>query len=142
MISGIIEILKENAAVQSQVGTDSNAMVKVYPVRYPQGEGKNAQVPDKYYVVYKTPGQPVQGKFCTNSLQQASFNVHCCADEYPKTDSMAEAAIEALNNQQAVTDVGYNFQSIFFTGDYDTFDENARRFVRVVSFTCHVFKEA
>lgn len=137
MIDGIIEILKEDAAVQSEVGMDSNAKVKVYPVRYPQKEGKNAEVPDKYLVVYKTPGQPVQGKACTVESMQANFNVHCCADEYSKADALFWAVTDALNNKNATTDAGFRFDSIYFTGDYDTFDENARRFVRVVSFACH-----
>lgn len=140
MISGIIEILKEDTGVSSVTGLDTNTKTKVYPVRLPQSEEKTI-VPAKYLVIYKTQGNPAQGKGCTDPFQQMNFNVHCCADQYPDVDALMVAVVEALGNLAGVeTGSGanhYRFNSIWYVSDYDTFDENARRFVRVVSFGCN-----
>ena len=140
MIAGPITILKENATVESVLGRDSTTKVKVYPVRVPQKEGSDPVYPDQYLVVYKTPGQPVHGKGCRGEMELANFNVHCCASNYSKIDRLMEVVVDALQTSETVESEGYRYQGIWCTGDYDSFDEPARRFVRVVSFSTHSTK--
>ncbi len=137
MITGILEILVEDVTVEAKVGRDTNAKVKVYPVRYPQKEGANAGVAEKYYIVYKTPGSVVHGKGC--SSMQSNFNVHCCATNYSDADEMFKIVMDVLNHNDQITttDAGIRFNGIWYVSDYDTYDENAKRFTRVVSFSCH-----
>jgi len=139
MINGIIEILIESAEIEAKVGRDSNTKVRVYPVRAPQKEGQSPNAPERYYVAYKTPGQPVMGKGCVGELELSNFNIHCCATNYSDVDEMFKLLLPLLNrnNEVITTDAGFKFQGIWHVTDYDSFDENAQRFTRVVSFSCH-----
>jgi hypothetical protein len=136
MIDGAIEIMTESVAVQSIVGRDTKTKVKVYPVRYPQEEGKTV-APDKYFVLYKAQGVPTGGKFCPGQLDQAVFNVNCCAENYSDTDEMYNVVRELFDGMAYDTTL-YSFESIWYQTDYDSFDEQANRYIRVVSFACHV----
>jgi hypothetical protein len=143
MITGIIEIMVESVDLQAKVGVDPSGNVKVYPVRYPQrvGADPNSEpnAPERYFVIYKMPGQPVQGKGCVGELELCNFNVNCCATNYADADEMFRILLGLLNrnNEVITTDAGIKFQGIWHTSDYDSFDDSARRFMRVASFSCH-----
>lgn len=132
MIQGIIEILIDDTGVQQLVGTD------VFPVRFPQEDGKLGGL-SRYLTVYKTPGQPTQSKDFTSGLDLDNFNVNCYASNYSDAYGIYEAVRLALDKRSIAftTDSGFTYNGIWFNSDYDAFDDSARKFIHVLSFSCH-----
>jgi len=135
MIQGIIEILSEDATVQSLVGRNkANTKYKIYPVRVPQSEVQDF---NDYIAVAKTETATFDGKFCSGGLNLATFNVIIYSKTgYQRADDIHEACVMALNQKTWNTDAGIFFDSIWFKTDYDTFDDAAQVYVRVASYSC------
>lgn len=141
MIQGIIEILKENTGVQNLVGLNvTSERYKIYPVRYPQKEGKETDIDESYITVYKTGSSPEQSKDFSSGLDLVSFNVNCYASNYPGAYNLYEAVRLALDNRdlEYTTEAGFIYNGIYMTTDYDAYDDSALRYIHVASFSCHV----
>src|SRR4051812_39580180 len=115
MIQGPIDILINDAGVQALLGTGTEGKYKVYPVRYPQKEGKETSI-DKYITVYKTAGQPSFAKGCFSSLRQSAFNVNIYAENYEDLDAIFEAVVVALDTREG-TFKGVDFIDISYSTD-------------------------
>lgn len=108
MTSGIIEILIENAGVQTAVGQDIRSKYKVYPVVAPQ----YAQTP--YITVSEESIRPTLGKSCPSTLDAARYHIMVFSTDFLETETIQEACRLALDNGQGfTTDVGAEFGSVY-----------------------------
>jgi|SRR5688572_19307199 len=131
MIQGVIEILLDASAVTTLVGNKSaqSSEYKIYPVVATQGETA------PYIIAAKTPGTPLQMKGQGSDLDTSNFQLLIYGDTYELIDDIHEACRIALDNKTSVTDNGINFDRIWFTGDYDSFDKEAQKLVRIANYS-------
>jgi hypothetical protein len=135
MIQGIIEILSEDTNVLALVGTYGDNIPKVFPVRAPQQAIADNDL-DYWITASKDVSTPNDAKACDGGLDSANVTVMIYGQEYSKVDDIYEAVRAALNQRAYTTDAGINLASMVLVSDYDAFDDNAQRIVRVSKYLC------
>lgn len=108
MISGINEILTENSALTTLIGED-----KVFPVAVTEG----TELP--YLAVSLARINVDEMKANASGFYYGLVNVNVHAEDYDQMEAVSEAVIDALDNINAVTDTGHNFQHIYVTNAFD-----------------------
>jgi hypothetical protein len=118
MISGVIQVLVKNAAVQAVAQLNrAGDKYKVYPIRADQGES----VP--YITVRLAQNDPVTNsdKEEPSHLDYARVNVTCFSTTYREVELMAEACRSALDYFSG-TEVGYHLQKMYLVDEVDGFE--------------------
>jgi hypothetical protein len=116
MTSGIIEILIENATVQSLVGVDGRGKYKVYPVFAPEG------VSWPYVVVSEVSLNPTLAKGCPSDLDYPRYNVLVYSLDFRQTELIQAACRACLDTGSGfTTDAGAEFHSIYMVDRQDLF---------------------
>lgn len=131
MTSGIIEILIENATIQTLIGQNvAGDKYKVYPVVCPQGENQ------PYITVYKGGAGPLPSlsKELASSLDYPTVTVVAWAKNFRKTELIFEAVRAALDNQAAITDAGYIFSRIWLIDSRELYDNDAELYANMMTF--------
>lgn len=108
MISGINEILNENAPLIAIIGED-----KIFPMVVSEG------VEPPFLATSLGSQGPTNAKNETSGLDfpQVNINVHC--KDYDSLEEVSDAVREALDNINATTDAGYTFPKIWFANQFD-----------------------
>lgn len=136
MMQGIIEILTENAGVQTIVGRNAdNTKYKVYPVITPQKEKP------PYVVCALTGSDPVQAKNCRSTLDKENFDCLIYSTNYEEGHEIDVAIRAALDQASGTTDdTNIHFDSIWFVSRRDAAVEGKEGmiYVRVASYSCQV----
>lgn len=129
MTSGIIEILIENAGVQTIVG-QSGFKYKVYPVVAPQ------RTEPPYITVFKGQNNAVLSlsKDIESQLDYPLVTVNCWSKNFRETELIHEAVRAALDNQGFTTDAGYVFNRVWLVDDRDGFDQEQNFYVHVAVY--------
>lgn len=119
MTSGIIEILIENASVQSLVGMDSRGQYKIYPTRAPEG----VEVVDTpYIIVSEVSLNPTLSKGCPSTLDYPRYNVLVYSTNFRETELIQEACRICLDSGNSfTTDAGADFNLIYMIDRQDLF---------------------
>lgn len=114
MTSGIIEILRENAAVQTLVGQDERAKYKIYPFVAPQ------KVREPYILVSEVSMNPSLSKGCPSTLDFPNYQVNCYGLSFLDMEILQEACRVALDTGSGfTTDAGAEFGAIYMTNRQD-----------------------
>jgi hypothetical protein len=136
MTSGIIEILIENAGVQALEGIRNTAgtKYKVYPTVCPQGETQ------PYIIVsmVSNDGQTSLDKTNVSGLDYPQYNVLCYATNFRTTELMHAACRAAIDNIEATTDAGAEFERIWMVNERDLFDNQAQLYVKTTTYKAEV----
>lgn len=135
MMQGVIEILIEDATVQTVVGRNAaNDKYKVYPVITPQKEKP------PYVVLALTGSDPVQAKNCRSTLDKENFDCLIYSNNYEQGHAIDIAIRAALDGKNSVTENGIHFDNIWFVSRRDAAVQGAEAmiYVRVASYSCQV----
>lgn len=128
MIAGINEILDENAALTTLLGSD-----KIYPVAIPEG----VDLPFLATSVARKRGDEIKGN--ASGFHYCLVNVNVHAANYDDLESIEEAVVDALDSQSFTTSAGpYTFTQVHFENSFDRPDMFAntptQQYVRTVQF--------
>jgi hypothetical protein len=135
MINGVIEILVENAGVQTAIGLDKDALrYKVFPVLCPPTE----VVP--YMICALSGSTPTLSKELASDLDLESFEIFIFTQTYEQGHNIDLAIRAALDNARGTTDTTLvHFDKIWFTSRRDAQVQGREGiYTRVVSYACHV----
>lgn len=135
MMQGIIEILTEDAGVQTVVGMNATSTkYKIYPVITPQTEKP------PYVVCALTGSTPAQTKDCVSTLDNENFDCLIYSNNYEQGHAIDIAIRAALDGKQSNTDNGIHFSKIWFQSRRDAAVEGKEGmiYVRVASYACEV----
>lgn len=135
MMQGIIEILTENAGVQSAVGVNEAGLkYKIYPVISPQKEKP------PYVVCALTGSEPTLGKDCVSTLDKENFDCLIYATNYEEGHEIDIAIRAALDGKKSVTENGIHFNYIWFVSRRDAAVEGKEGLIyaRIASYSCEV----
>lgn len=131
MTSGIIEILTENAGVQTIVGLNERGdKYKIFPVVAPQKTEPN------YITVFKGQNNATisLSKDLESMLDYPLVTINSWSKSFRDTELMFEAVRDALDNQGFTTDAGYTFNRVWLVDDRDGFDNEQQLYVHVAVF--------
>jgi hypothetical protein len=118
MTSGIIEILIENAGVQTAVGQDDLGQYKVYPVQAPQG------IRTPYVVVAESGLRPSLSKGDATELDYPRYEVLVYSTDFLETEVIQNACRTAIDTGTGfTTDAGVTFDSIYMVDRRDLFQQ-------------------
>lgn len=108
MISGINEILSENAALTTLLGEN-----KIYPVIV--SESVNAP----FLAVSLLRVEPTDTKGEDSGQDYPVININVHAENYDDLEEISESVREALDNITATTEAGYVFTRIWYVNEFD-----------------------
>lgn len=135
MTSGIIEILIENTGVQNEVGqNEAGNKYKVYPTVCPQLEKQ----PYILVSMVSNDAQTSLDKTEESLLDYPQYQVLCYATNFRKTETMHAACRAALDNIEATTDAGAEFDRIWLVNERDAFDNSAQLYTKVATYKAEV----
>lgn len=135
MMQGIIEILTEDAGVQTAVGQNATASkYKIYPVISPQTEKP------PYVVGALTGTTPAQTKDCVSTQDNENFDLLIYGSNYEQVDTIDRLIRTALDGKQSNTDNGVHFSKIYFQSRRDAAVEGREGLIycRVASYSAEV----
>lgn len=137
MISGIIEILIENAGVQAMVGkTPDDAKYKVYPVIAETVDAQDNKITNCYSVVFQSSAEVEVGlaKDEPSTLDYPRVTIASYHKNFRHTELMGEAIRSALEVGQVITDNGYDIERVWLIDQRDTFDPGPGLFACIQTF--------
>ena len=111
MIAGIIEILSENTPLVALLGTD-----KIFPLVV------NENTAPPYLAVSLAATGANYSKQEVSSMDFPVVNINVHAKDYDSLEQVSEAVRVALDEQQSLTDAGYEFDRIYFINAFDRAD--------------------
>jgi hypothetical protein len=115
MTSGIIEILIENAEVQTLIGQDDRGQYKIYPMVAPQG------VEQPYVTVSEVSLQPTLGKGCPSDLDKPTYNVQVYSLSFREAELIQEACRVALDTGTDWVTDACSFDSVYMIDRKDLY---------------------
>ncbi len=130
MISGIIQVLVNNAAIQALAKLNkAGDKYKVYPVRADQSE----KAP--YITVFQSSNDPVTSADKTepSHLDYVKVTVTGWSLSYREAELMAEA-IRAALDYKSLTSVGYDLQKIWLINDFDGYNPDTKLYCHPMEF--------
>lgn len=130
MIAGINEILNENTALTTLLGSS-----KIYPMIVEE----NTAPPFLAVSLARTDSDEIKTEVSGFRHRLVNINIH--ANDYDTLDDIEEAIITALDGQSATTDAGYTFTRIYLNNAFDRpdlFTTERPLYARTVQFNAIV----
>lgn len=114
MISGVVEILLENASLISELGED-----KIFPLIVPEETESGEKIEPPYLAVMMVERGTNSTKSTTSRVDFPIVQVNIYATSYDELETLEEAVREALEGFSGTTGTGHNFHKINFLNSLD-----------------------
>jgi hypothetical protein len=134
MIQAVVHLLTESSKVCDLVGRNKDDdKWCVYPTVVFMGEvGQDSN----YICAAITGNSPTVGR-CVSQLDKVSFDLLIYAEEYSEVDALANAARLVIDGYKGKV-VGVNIDIVRFSNEYDDYDTEVKKYLRVQSYQADV----